>query len=270
MQKKTGQKKPVIEKVEKPFLTGSFCGKDAWKEVPKRVLALLGVSFLYFIGSVLISFDSLIGRILPAIAIIALVIYYQLVRGMSQGTGDVAYGEMMYSRQEEGKDISPEDRNRCYHPAKGFFEALMGAAPYVLIALVFAVMTKPITYALGVLPSWTSELMLQNEFGNPLNYYTTGAGIQALDILRIIVRAMIMPFVSVASYISADATLLMERLSPLCILIAPLAYGIGYLQGPAQRTKINTGIKMGDDKKRRKERKARKQRRQSKTPERLI
>lgn len=68
MQTKTT--KPKVEKVEKPYLTGSFCGKDAWKEVPKRLLAVLGIALLYFIGSVLISFDSLIGRAIAAFLIV--------------------------------------------------------------------------------------------------------------------------------------------------------------------------------------------------------
>ena len=44
-----------------------------------------------------------------------------------------------------------------------------------------------------------------------------------------------------------DAALLAERLSPLFVLLAPLGYGVGYTQGKALRDKINTGIKMGDD-----------------------
>ena len=58
--------------------------------------------------------------------------------------------------------------------------------------------------------------------------------------------------------------------SPLFVLLAPLGYGLGYTQGRKLRDKINTGIKMGDDRKKRRERKARKQRQRSKSPERLI
>lgn len=268
MQTKTT--KPKVEKVEKPYLTGSFCGKDAWKEVPKRLLAVLGIALLYFIGSVLISFDSLIGRAIAAFLIVGLVIYYQLLKGMSQGAADVAYGEMMYDRKEQGKSLDKADSDRCFHRLKGFFEAFMGTLPFVLLALVFAIITKPLTYTLGVLPSWTGELMLQDEFGDALRYYAQTASFTAEGVLRIIVRAMTMPFVSVATAMGDSATLWAERLSPLLVLVGPMCYGVGYLFGPNQRTRINTGIKMGDDKKRRKERKARKQRRQSKAPERLI
>lgn len=268
MQTKT--RKPNIEKVEKPYLTGSFCGKDAWKQVPKRMLAVLGISLLYFIGSVFMSFDSLAGRLISAILIVGLVVYYQLLKGMSQGAADVAYGEMMYDRQAEGKPLDKADSERCFHRLKGFFEAFMGTLPFVVLALIFAFIAKPMTYVLGVLPSWTSELMLQNEFGDALSYYALEASFTMEGVLRVVVRAMTMPFISVATVMGDGAALWAERLSPLFVLVGPMCYGVGYLFGPDQRTRINTGIKMGDDKKRRKERKARKQRRQSKAPERLI
>ena len=76
--------------------------------------------------------------------------------------------------------------------------------------------------------------------------------------------------IAVFSYTGNDAALLAERLSPLFVLLAPLGYGLGYTQGRKLRDKINTGIKMGDDRKKRRERKARKQRQRSKSPERLI
>ncbi|MCI5956113.1 MAG: hypothetical protein MRZ54_03925, partial [Clostridiales bacterium] len=74
----------------------------------------------------------------------------------------------------------------------------------------------------------------------------------------------------VATSLGDHAALMAERLSPLLVLVAPLGYGVGYMQGQKVRNKINTGIQMGDEKKRRRERKARKQRQRSKSPERLI
>lgn len=69
--------------------------------------------------------------------------------------------------------------------------------------------------------------------------------------------------------------LLAERLSPLLVLISPLGYAIGYMRGQQLRDRINTGIKVGDDKKKRREQKARKKRqrqqpRASKGPQQLV
>lgn len=145
-------KQPKVEPVKKPYLKGSFCGKDAWKTVPKRFAGMLMICFVYAIASMIMNFDSLAGRIIVGVLIVGIALYYVFAKGVEQGTGDVGYGEMMYARQQEGKTIAKLDSDRCYHPLKGFFEALLGALPYVLVALVFAVLTKPTVYSLAVCP----------------------------------------------------------------------------------------------------------------------
>ncbi|MEG2949398.1 MAG: hypothetical protein RR946_01815 [Clostridia bacterium] len=269
MQTKT-KKKPPIEEVKKPILTGSWHGKDAWKLAGKRAISILAVSLVYLIAGLLLGFDNLAGRIVTSLAVVLLVIYYQYHQGMGKGQDDAALAEIMYQRTQEGKEVTQSDRERCFHPFKGTFATLVGALPFVLFALVFAFLTKPSEYVLGVLPSWTEGLMAQNEFGDALHYYGLNSGLGAVDVMRVMDRAMVMPFINVASYIGDYAALLVERLSPLLVLIAPMGYGFGYARGVDLRTKINTGIKMGDDKKKRKERKARKQRQRSSAPERLV
>ena len=163
-----------------------------------------------------------------------------------------------------------DDRARCFHPFKGMFAVLVGVLPFLLFTGVYACLARPVSYSLGVLPSWTEALMRQSEFADALSYYNRSAGLGVMDILRVIDRAMMMPFINVFSSLGNEASLLAERLSPLFVLIAPLGYGLGYAQGKRLRDRINTGIKMGDDKKKRRERKARRQRQRSKSPERLI
>lgn len=269
MQTKERKKKPVQE-VKKPILIGSWHGKDAFRLALKRLLSVLAVSMIYLIAGVLLGFESLWARVLSCVAIVGLATYYQFFQGINQGQSDASFGEIMYARQEDGRGITKEDRERCFHPFKGMFAALLGAAPYVAFALVFACITRQNVYVLGVLPSWTEGMLAQSEFGEALAYYGTNAGLSAVDIMRVIDRAMIMPFVNVATSLGDYAALMAERLSPLLVLVAPLGYGVGYMQGQKVRNKINTGIQMGDEKKRRRERKARKQRQRSKSPERLI
>ena len=76
--------------------------------------------------------------------------------------------------------------------------------------------------------------------------------------------------VNVFSYTGNDAALLAERLSPLFVLLAPLGYGLGYTQGRKLRDKINTGIKMGDDRKKRVSARRASSASAGKSPERLI
>lgn len=270
MQKRTAKPKPKVEEVKKPYLTGGWHGQDAWRLAGKRALALLAISVIYLVAGMMLSFDSLIGRILPSVFIVAAVAYYEFAQGMTRGQSDTAFAEIMYERDQSHKDVSQTDRERCFHPLKGYFAALVGAAPFVLFTLVFACVTKQETYQLGVLPSWTEGLMRQNEFGDALRYYGQNTGFGAVDIARIIDRACVMPFINVAAYIGSDASLLVERLSPILVLIAPIWYGVGYARGPKARARINTGIKMGDERKKKRERKERKRRQQSRAPERLI
>ena len=270
MQSAKGKPQKPVALVKKPILKGSWHGKDAWKLALKRLLSMVAVTVIYLIGGMLLSFESLWGRVLAAVAIVGLAVYYQYYQGMTQGQNDAAFAEIMYDRQESGRPVTEGDRARCFHPFKGMFAALTGALPFFVFTVAYAAMARPMTYTLGVLPSWTEALMRQSEFGDALRYYENVGSLGAMDILRVLDRAMVMPLVNVFSYVSNDAALLGERLSPLFVLLAPLGYGLGYTQGKTLRDKINTGIKMGDERKKRRERKARRQRQRSKSPERLI
>ena len=265
-----GNKKRVIEEVKKPIIRGSWHGRDAWKLALKRALSMFIVIFVYLIAGIMFTFNSFWGRILSSAFIVFVAAYYLYASGVAQGQTDAAFGEILYVRNAEGHPIPETDRERSFHPLKGVFAVLVGSLPFILFALVFACLTRETTYRLGTLPVWTEGLMAQSEFGDALAYYDHRAGMTAIDIMRVVDRAMIMPFINIASLWGSKAALLAERLSPLLLLAAPLGYALGYSQGLRVRTQINTGIKMGDDKKKRRERKTRKQRQRSKSPERLI
>lgn len=274
-ERKTGmqqskQKKPPLQEVKKPILKGSWHGKDAVRLGGKVMANLLMVTVLFLLLGTLTSFDSLILRALFSGVLVLAAFAMLFNQGVTRGQQDAAFAEIMYVRSSEGKPVSPSDQARCYHPGKGYFAALLGALPYVLIAAVFALLTRPVQYTLGVIPGWISDLTRQSEFGNALSYYSSARGIGWMDVLRIIDRAMVMPFVNVAILLGDQAVLWVERLSPLLVCIAPLGFGIGYRKGLMARIRINTGIAIGDEKKRRRERKERKRRARSDSPERLI
>ncbi|MEA5000093.1 MAG: hypothetical protein VB087_12000, partial [Candidatus Limiplasma sp.] len=84
---------------------------------------------------------------------------------------------------------------------------------------------------------------------------------------------MTMPFIQVALAMGRDAVLLAERLTPLWVLVAPVGYALGYAQGINVRARVNTGIAIGDQRKKRKARKeqrARQAQAQSRDGNRLI
>ncbi len=269
MQTKSKKNKPVTP-IEKPILMGTYHGKDAWKLAFKRFISVLLISILYLIIGILVTMDQVAFSLIMTLLITGLLFYYQFVSGATQGEKDASFSEIMYQRHQEGKTIVSIDRHHCFHPMKGFFATFMGLLPYLIFTIIFACITEIETYQLGVLPSWTSSYLGQSEISDALNYYNLGVGMQAIDIMRVITRAMVMPFITTANYVSKEAVLFVERISPLLITIAPIGYGFGYTQGVKIRIRINTGIQQGVAKKKRKQRKERKARQASSTPERLI
>ena len=264
MQKKAQK---TVDVVRKPILYGSWHGKDALRLAVKKGLSFLGITLVYVIAGTFLTFQSLWMRAAASAMIIVALACYQYAMGCSKGEKDASYGEIIYSRKAEGH---PVQMDRSFHPAKGFFSVLVGCAPFLAFAIVFACLTQEVTYRLGSLPVWTESMLRQSEFGTALGYYGQQPGLGTIGVMRVIDRAMVLPFVNVTTLMGSKATLFVERLSPILIMIVPVWYGIGYAQGLNLRAKVNTGIKMGDDKKKRRERKARRQRQQSKTPERLI
>lgn len=267
---KSPQKKQTTQEVHKPILVGSWHGKDAYKLGKAVMLSILAITVLYLIVGLLFSVDILWVRMIMAVLVVGLAAMYLYNMGMRNGEADAAFAEIQYEREREGKSIEGPDRARCFHSAKGFFAVLIGVLPFVLMATVFALIVQPAEYTLGVLPGWIENLMRQREFGDALEYYAIRNGVQVMDIYRIVVRAMVMPFINVAVFAGDSATLWVERLSPLLLCIAPLGFGFGYQNGIKLRVRINTGILIADNKKKRKERKERKRRQHSDSPERLI
>lgn len=267
-QKRKKSQQPEL--VVKPILIGSWHSKEALRLVPKRFLSTLLVAVVYVFFSVMAGFDNPVLQLIISAAIIGVVFFYQNSKGMEAGEKDAAFSEIMYEREQEGRSVSAEDRERCFHPFRGTFAALLAALPFVAICLVYAFIVKPWAYQLGVLPAWMDNMLAHNEMGDALAYYNTVRSLTATDILRIIVRCLTMPFVNIANVFGNKAVLWAERLSPLFVLVPSLGFGLGYSRGHALRTRINTGIMQGVEKKKRKERKARKQRQRSSSPERLI
>jgi len=262
--------KKTVPPVQKPILAGSWHGKDAWRRGCKLMLSVLFVSVLYLFLCLLLTFDSLALRIVTAVLLVAAAGGYLYASGTAAGQTDAAYGEILYARRQEGRAIAPEDVERSFHPAKGFMIVLVGVSPYLLITLVFACMTSLSTYSLGVLPTWLTRYTRQSGIGDALAYYQTDAGMSVLSILRVAARSMTLPFINVAVKMGDVATLWAERLTPLWVTVAPLGYALGYRQGLKAREKINTGIAIGEKKKKRRARREHKARTQGHKPEQLI
>ena len=135
MKKQNKEKKKPVELVHKPIIRGSWHGKDAVKLVGGRMMTVVAVTVVYLLSCMLLSFEAIWARALTSAVVVATAFYYLYVSGLSQGVGDVQYGEIIYGHREAGRNVAAEDCERSFHPAKGFFAVLAGCMPFVLFAL---------------------------------------------------------------------------------------------------------------------------------------
>ena len=263
----TAKKKPKI--VTKPILTGRITDSFTIKRALRVTGSIVVAVFLYMVFGVLMMFDNMILRLLANTALVLLGAGFLYMSGATQGEADAAYGEIMYQRREEGKEVPDSEIARSFHPSKGIATAFIGALPFVLLAIIVAVTTQLQTYSLGTLPDWISAYRQQTELGEPLRYYDSTTSFGVLDAINLLVRFVILPYVGMVGSSNAQAVLLVERLSPLLVLIVPAGYAIGYFRGKDLRARVHTSIAQSKRRKKKKDKKER-QNRQQKGPEQLI
>jgi hypothetical protein len=257
---KNAKNKNGLEPVYKPYLKGNAVSGLA----AKRGLRVLGMivlfAFLFMIVSVALSIDNFILRLVINLGMVAICCWMMFAEGSRQGENDVSFAEIALNRQNNGKPITKKDRDTCFHPLKGFFTAAVGVAPFFLIALVFALIATRQTFQLSALPSWVSAYDSQPEISQALAYYNNPDPTAVEDVLRFIVRMLLFPYINIVGTDNYDTMLLMDRLSPVLVLITPLFYALGYLRGPSLRALVHGNIRLNKRRHNRKERKAREQR----------
>ena len=257
---KNNKNKNAAQPVYKPYYRGNVFGSVTVRRGFK-VLGLMAVfAFFGIIASGVLSFDNAALRIFMNGMVVAFCAYIMYAEGSRQGESDVAYAEIALNRQSEGRAVSAKEKDACYHPGKGFAAALIGAAPFVLVALVYALIAKRQTYSLGVLPSWVAAFESQDEIGQPLAYYHEAAAVGLQEILRIAVRLILFPYMNMFGAGDYGRLYLLDKLSPLLCLAVPVFYGVGYLRGPYLRALVHGNIRLARRRQNRSERKAREQR----------
>ena len=267
----TNKSKKPAAPVKKPFLTGSPTDERIVKGVLRFFGVLVMVAVMSFLVCSMMGFQNSVLRILLNLAVELLVLMILYNNAIGKGAEAVARGEILYQRREKGQEISAGERALAFHPLKGYLTALLGSLPVLICAILLAVTAQRQTTGIGTLPGWMNSYQRRSEIGDALVAYTTTTGMKAEDVLRLIVRIAVMPFVSMVGADNRGGLLLVERLSPLIVLLPAAAYGTGYLQGRLERTKIHTGIAESNRRRIRKEKKARKARLapKPKTPEQL-
>ena len=218
--------------------------------------SLLIVFFMSFIVSATTSGTAVLS-IIVSIAIIVLTLVVFFNKGSTQGAEAVARGEILWQKQEKGQTFSESEKRICFHPMKAYVIGIIGTLPLLLVAVIFAINTQVMTTTAGTLPSWMQAYLRRDEVAGPLVSYTQSAGMSMTEILRIIVRIAIMPFISLIGSNDHNGVYIIEKLSPIILMLPACAYGTGYLTGPNARAKIHTAISENDRRRKRREKKER-------------
>ena len=267
----TTKKKQPVQRVTKPFLTGSPTDERTIKGALGFFGLLVLTGAMSFLVCSVLNMSSGVLRILLNMGAESLILLLFYNNAISRGSDAVARGEILYQKQEKGKPFSPSERSICFHPLKGYMTGILGSLPILICAILLAVTAQRQSTGYGTLPGWISSYQQRSEVGDALVAYTMRESMGLTDVLRIIIRVAVMPFVSMVGSENRSALLVVERLSPLIVILPALAYGTGYLRGKQERTKIHTGIAESSKTRAKRERKARKARagKGPRTPEQL-
>jgi len=252
---------------------GTNWAAGALKQAGKILMYVLVLGLLSLMVAPLLIIESALLRIPLNLALFVGVVLLVYSDGGVRGQKEVANAYAMASRRERGIALSDEDLLGCYHPMRGVFSAALAAFPFFALAVALAALAEPAVYLLQSLPTWLTAYLRREDIGGALQYYSDVPGLGAVGYLRFAVRLAIMPFSYIAGGLGDQASLLLDRLSPLLVLILPGAYAVGYLRGP---TIHKAAVKRSEEAKRlHKKKVARKKKRErqaraGKKPERLI
>lgn len=262
MQKNNVKKKKGMKPVYMPHLRGKVVSREAGIRSLKVMGFVVMFIFIYTMLGGALSFDNVYLRVLCNVMMLAAggVVFYG--EGAGHGETDVGFGEIAQKRLDEGKKVDAEDYKLCYHPLKGLYVAALGVLPYFLICLVFSFVAQKQMFSLGVLPSWVTSYESQSEVAQALSYYWETTPLSLESLLRIVVRLINFPYVTMVGVTSYDALYLLDKLSPLLCLTLPLFYVLGYSRGPHLRALVHGNIRMSRRKQAKREQRARQERRQ--------
>lgn len=264
-----GKKKEKAMYIPKPFLRGK-----PWDSLCMRaVLAMMGSYVLLMIAFLLMGVMMIIGNAIIRIALNAALllgsylVFYSF--GMGSGTQAVGQGEILHNRLERGESLHKGEQDCCYHPLKGFLVGLIGTLPVLICGMILAFVAHRQMTGFGALPAWVDALSGHEEVNGPLAYYAISTGLGLEDMMRIVVRISIMPWVNIFDSTNMDAMLTLERVAPIIIALPALFYGVGYTRGPRNRARVHGDIAMGKKKAAKKARREHKRKVEARKPQQL-
>lgn len=173
-----------------------------------------------------------------ALLILSGLVLLHVNEGMNRGAEDAASSVSYMQGVEVGRQLGRDADAACYHPLKAVCAALVAYGIPLALAVYVALNAEPYSYALQDLPLWLTDTYgARGDVMAPLGAYTVRGGLEAYDWIRMFVRLPQMMYVVMFPDV-LTMSLMIDRLSPLCIAMFPLAYVFGYLLGPASNRKM--------------------------------
>lgn len=255
-------KKPV-KPVTAPFLKGKIVDRNLFRNSMGFLGTQLLMVVVFLMVATMLNSENLFLRYGVNGALLLSVWIACFFTGSAKGTNDVAVGERLYDRQEGVHSAGEAEKATSYHPLKGFVIALTASLPLVIVALVLALTAQKQVTGMGMLPDWTATYRTRPEIGTPLAFYMVTPSFDVTGLCRTLVRILLMPMVGMVGAANHEGILLLERLSPLLVLLPGLCYGLGYTRGVQGRSKVHTSIAENNKKRRKQAAKAQKKRAQA-------
>lgn len=249
------------------YLKGAPLDNQTIPAAVKLCLSMLVLMFAFLLLGMMLMWKNTALRVTVNAFLLFLAYFVYWQAGLNAGATAVNLGEILWQRQETDREIEAGERKRSFHPAKGFLTGLIASIPIFLCAVGLALTAEKIMSSAGTLPSWIESLERREEIGGALASYHVGASLSTTDVLRLLVRMAIMPFVNIVSSENRDGLLILERVSPLLVLLPGLSYGLGYLSGVSVRARIHADIEAGKRRMKNRQKREMQQRRKQRRPE---
>ena len=222
----------------KPIRLSKAWGRGVLPLAGRAAVMLLAAVLLGMLLSGVVSSEASLMRTALTVIVLALILLLFLQEGLRAGTGDAVTSRRVRRMEKEGYTPTEKEEAGCWHPAKAAAAlAVVFVIPLALAGYI-ALTAQPYTYTLQDLPTWlTSNYGAREDIMAPLAAYQETTGMSARIVIRIVVRFMEMVFIGFFADPLRSA-LTIDRLAPVCILLYPCVFFIGYLVGPKAASKI--------------------------------
>ena len=226
------------KKAKKPLRRAQRWGKRVLPMAGRMVPMVILIAIMGLMFTALQALEIYWLRAVIAAAVSAVMAFLLYSEGLNSGVLDANASRNYMQAQADGRSLTQAEDAACYHPVKALCAALVIFGVPLLLSVILALNAREYTYVLQSLPKWLTQTYgVREDVMGPLGAYGQSAGMAMLDWVRMFVRLFILVFINLFED-PQKMTAMVDRLSPLMIVIMPIAYMIGYLASPSRAEKI--------------------------------